>query len=900
MKFFFDDGFVGIKYVEYENKAFKFYADYYIHNGSIFPLKDELSLSIEDNSIEYSIYFEAMEKMVSYNDLIPQKGNLNSGKKISIEDIFDSELEISEETSRRIQWQYNLVLVPQGANYTSKGELLATLSPGGVLNKVVKENTGFYEKHIAPLENKLKEEIDSKNYIVNPNKWKGASISVFGTFTFDSIYQSVKDLNVNILTIPINVKAVSLTDSQPQIDRVHFDKVKEIIPRLVEKGIRIILEPFPLIGEGKLVETEWNPLDPDLWFTHWGNAVKELAQFSALHNLEAMYIASNLTRLEKFIDKWTSLISEVRAIYDGKVIYRTSWWITAYWASETITAYQAKLNNPIYGLVDIISIAAYFELTDNPDATVDDLIANIYKVSLHERGQNVFQEIMNFYEKWGKFIFFGELGIAPYKTAYSQPWQFQFDQSLYDEKIQSRWFDAFYQVFHKEDWFQGFSIFAVDDNTSEYRIRENNVPQLSMYDFNKNNENPFKTYVDSQLKRKVDNSQLDEYIGKVNNTEKVINDLRYKSLVKPGRLITDFSKFVLWYGPISQTTDYVKVGPSSVKVATDTKDVTAAARLRSVKYNFSKMKNMMIRFYVEDVNKLSNIELRLSSVDNMASYLSWKTTKWKVVNGWNEVMIPLSKLTVTNGESLNNIITTIQISVTGDNTFVAFDSIYVNRTSKANVMFQFDDGWLSVYTKAFPEMLSRGMVGNIGVISSMITSNNKSYANLNQLKELQHYGWEMFNHTVTHRDLSLLTEEEVRQELTGCRDWLQANGFTKAANFVAYPYGNASDVVYKVMKDFEYGRSVREEFEVLPPINPHRLKCITLDYGVEVTRVTDAIDHIIECGDTLILLLHKIEESTNTDTINYPVNKFIQILDYIYDRQDKIDVITCSEFSNVY
>ncbi|AEO93916.1 gp673 [Bacillus phage G] len=978
-KIIFEDGFVGIQHVKYENAIFRFLVDYYIQDGLIYPLGTEMVLNISNTKTEYDIYFEAQELTVSYADKIPNKGNLNMNELISISDILDVEVEIEDkETSRRVQWQYKLVLVAKGTNYTGNGKLIANISSNGVLTTIVEESKNaiqtIYDDHLVPLQNGyenlrekvdsqgitvtslqdkvnviettsvrsvnnsfpnvdgditigiptntselnndsefttssfvdtkveevkdfVKTEIDAKNYIINPNKWKGASVSVFGTYTFDSIYQSVKDLNVNILTIPVNVEAVSLTDSEPKINQAQFTKVKDVVARLLEKGIRVILEPFPLIGEGKLVETEWNPSDPNLWFTHWGNALKELAQYSQENNLEALYIASNFTHMEQHITKWESLISDVRAIYNGKILYRTSWWITASWAPETVTAYQAKLNNPIYGLVDVISIAAYFELTDNSDASVDDLIANIYSVSLFGRGQNVFQEIKNFNDKWNKPIFFGELGIAPYKTAYSQPWQFQFDGALYDEKIQSRWFDAFYQVFHKEDWFKGFSIFAVDDETSEYKIRQNNVSQLALYDFNKNNENPFKNYIDSELKRKVDNSQLEEYKKKLDDAEYTISKLGYVPPSRKGRLVTDFSKFVLWYGIVAQDTEHVIVGPSSVKVTTDTANTTAAARLRSTKYNFSKAKNMTIRFYVEDINKLSNIELRLSSVDNMTSYLSWKTTKWKVVNGWNEVMIPLSKLTATGGELITNTITTIQISVTGDHTSVIFDSIFVNRKSNANVMFQFDDGWLSVYTNAFPEMRSRGMVGNVGVISNSVGTNN--YITLNQFKELQNYGWEMFNHTVTHRDLSLLTEEEIRTELNGCRDWLIANGFKTAANFVAYPYGNSNDAVFEVMKDFEFGRTVREEYEVLPPINPHRLKCFTFDNAIDVSVATNAIDHAIECGDTVIFLFHKIEANTNTETINYPIDKFIQILDYIYDKLDKIDVITCSEFANI-
>ncbi|MEY9974871.1 hypothetical protein ABH966_005288 [Lysinibacillus sp. RC46] len=70
--------------------------------------------------------------------------------------------------------------------------------------------------------------------------------------------------------------------------------------------------------------------------------------------------------------------------------------------------------------------------------------------------------------------------------------------------------------------------------------------------------------------------------------------------------MTDFSKWQLWYGVVSQDTEYVKVGQSSVKVTTNDVNTTSASRLRSVQFNLSIAKIMMIRFYVEDGTNFGN------------------------------------------------------------------------------------------------------------------------------------------------------------------------------------------------------------------------------------------------------------------------------------------------------
>ncbi|MMZ43647.1 Poly-beta-1,6-N-acetyl-D-glucosamine N-deacetylase precursor [compost metagenome] len=395
-----------------------------------------------------------------------------------------------------------------------------------------------------------------------------------------------------------------------------------------------------------------------------------------------------------------------------------------------------------------------------------------------------------------------------------------------------------------------------------------------------------------------------ESIGQSIGVTKLSQDLsrlssdftRIKSGSRNGRLFTDFSKWTLWYGTVAQTTEYNLTGPSSLKLTSDAANMTVAARLRQTSLDLSKTKNMMIRFYVYDRNKLSNIELRMSSTDNMAGYLSWKTTKWKTVPGWNEVMIPLSKLTVSGTESLQNNLTTLQISITGAEVgaSVAFDAIYLNKNQKGSVQFHFDDGWLTQYTKAFPIMLSKGFVGSIGVISGSVGTTG--YMNLPQLRELHTYGWTIFNHTQTHKDLSTISKAQVEIELSSCRKWLEQNGFPESADLVAYPYGGHNEDVLSVMSHYRLGRSVLEEYEVCPPIQPKVLKVINIYNNTEDIIWQTAIDIAAETGCGVTLLFHKIED-TATDSISFATSKFSSVVNYVQSKIDKLDVLTFEEWA---
>lgn len=376
-----------------------------------------------------------------------------------------------------------------------------------------------------------------------------------------------------------------------------------------------------------------------------------------------------------------------------------------------------------------------------------------------------------------------------------------------------------------------------------------------------------------------------------------LNDISTK---RKGRLLTSFgTDWALWFGTVTHDTINTKVGSSSVKVSSDAANTTAAARLRSAAFDFRSYKNIMLRFYVHDFTNLSKIELRLSSVDAMTTYMSYSISKWKMAPGWNEIMIPLSKFTTSNGESLDNTMVTLQVSVTastaGEVTSVSFDGLYVNLNQKGLVQIHFDDAFASVHANAFPILREKGMVGSIGVISGSVGTTN--YMTLDQLKTLQVYGWGIFNHTATHQDLSTLTKEQIESQLADCKNWLDSNGFTESSDYVAYPYGGYNDTVLEVMQNYRFGRSTREEFEVLPPIQPYTLKVVSVTRDLAASVYQAAIDHVAETGDTVTFLFHKVSD-TGTDTDTFTVANFRTFVEYLDSKRDSIEIVTCREWAD--
>lgn len=375
--------------------------------------------------------------------------------------------------------------------------------------------------------------------------------------------------------------------------------------------------------------------------------------------------------------------------------------------------------------------------------------------------------------------------------------------------------------------------------------------------------------------------------------------LSYNPGVRPqasnlGRLWTDFSSgWVKWYGLVEQVTDINEVGPSSLKISTDStpENGTSAARLRGTRLRLSGINAMTLRLYVEDITLLSKLEIRFSSVDGMATYLGWSLSRWKMSRGWNEVMVPIKSLTANGAESIDNTMVSIQVSVTGTGGAIVFDSIYVNRPSKAAVIFRFDDGWTTQYAKAFPILKSYGYVGTVGVISNYVGTTG--YATVAQLLELQSYGWEIFNHTANHSDLTTIDPGLIRSEVDGCRQWMNQNGFRAASDIVAYPYGSFNQDVLNAMKGYRLGLSTQAELELAPPVSPLTLKTLTINNDTENSVYEAAVNQAVETGSTLIILLHRIEDS-GTDEMIYHTDKFATLVDFIAGKS--IEVSTFSEW----
>ena len=296
------------------------------------------------------------------------------------------------------------------------------------------------------------------------SKIKSGSLSV--DYSLEQVLSDIERLGLNTVTVPVTVLVEDARSSCMELDRESVEKAVALIQILKKSGIGVILEPYPWIDGGRVYETVWDPEEPRIFFQQWRERVIAplIKEIAIPLTTEAFCMGANLVRLEGREDQWLALLKDIRKLYGGAVTYRVNWWATAWWEGgaemkENTRRYDALLKSGLLTQLDFISIAAYFELSEEPVNTVEALEAALVKSEVYNRQQNILGEIEKLQTVFDKPIFFGELGFPRREHAATQPWNPE-PSLVEDGSEQARCFEAYRRTFTM-DWFLGFSVFAV-------------------------------------------------------------------------------------------------------------------------------------------------------------------------------------------------------------------------------------------------------------------------------------------------------------------------------------------------------------------------------------------------------------------------------------------------------
>jgi peptidoglycan/xylan/chitin deacetylase (PgdA/CDA1 family) len=141
------------------------------------------------------------------------------------------------------------------------------------------------------------------------------------------------------------------------------------------------------------------------------------------------------------------------------------------------------------------------------------------------------------------------------------------------------------------------------------------------------------------------------------------------------------------------------------------------------------------------------------------------------------------------------------------------------------VVVSFDDGSRGWYTHAYPILRRHGWVGTMNLALSHL---NRVDLRVQWVRRLVAAGWELASHTFTHRDLTALSDRDLRRELAGSRTRLRRL-FGVPVNFFCYPSGRYDAKVLDAVRKAGYvgATTTVEGFAV--PGRPFELKRIRVN-----------------------------------------------------------------------
>jgi hypothetical protein len=183
-----------------------------------------------------------------------------------------------------------------------------------------------------------------------------------------------------------------------------------------------------------------------VWWDHYRRFILHYARIAEDNDVELFCVGCEMSSTEGFEDRWRQLIADVRAVYNGALIYNCN-----HGREREIAWWDA---------VDAIGVSAYYPVP--PAEGVDEREAVKQTTPLNEilaALNPVKSELAALSEKWQRPILFIETGATSTRGAARHPWASGLDPLAHptDQQEQANYYQAMFEVFHNEPWFIGYA-----------------------------------------------------------------------------------------------------------------------------------------------------------------------------------------------------------------------------------------------------------------------------------------------------------------------------------------------------------------------------------------------------------------------------------------------------------
>jgi peptidoglycan/xylan/chitin deacetylase (PgdA/CDA1 family) len=116
-----------------------------------------------------------------------------------------------------------------------------------------------------------------------------------------------------------------------------------------------------------------------------------------------------------------------------------------------------------------------------------------------------------------------------------------------------------------------------------------------------------------------------------------------------------------------------------------------------------------------------------------------------------------------------------------------------------SIVITFDDGYRDNYRHAYPLLKKYNFPATIFLVSDFINSNSSKYLSPSEIDEMKGNNISFGSHTISHRILTRLKNEEIIREIRDSKDILESQLGQKINSF-AYPVGTRADFNDEIME----------------------------------------------------------------------------------------------------
>jgi len=208
----------------------------------------------------------------------------------------------------------------------------------------------------------------------------------------------------------------------------------------------------------------------------------------------------------------------------------------------------------------------------------------------------------------------------------------------------------------------------------------------------------------------------------------------------------------------------------------------------------------------------------------------------------------------------------------------------------------FDEGWVLVYSNAYPSFKKYNYKGSIPIIPTLVRE--KEYLSYEQIGKLYMDGWDILNHSYSHKED--IDSIELFNEFEKSKNWMAKRYLTKCKEMAVIPYGYCDPYLIKLMLDSKYDNvRTSDNSIILDSENTvyYPITTISLKTDMEIKEELYLSDAYKQ-KKSIAFIIHKLDKASDQYQTTYDPNRLEEILEFIHKNEDKFQVLPYSDMFN--